>query len=188
MGQGHVHDERPQCGEGQEAAELHPVRAGAGQQRGRDDAEHHLEGGEGHRRDREGVPGDWILRVGEAGELQPPDEAAAARTEGEGVAEQHPDDADDGEHAEALPHDGQDALAPDHPAVEERQPGRHEQHEPGTHEHPRGIAGVDVHLVPSLHQCARDHAGPGLLRARSLPGWRRRGRHFACGYGRLSDR
>ena len=49
-----VDDDHPQHGEDQEAAELRALGGRAGQQRGGDDGEHHLERGEGQRRHRSG--------------------------------------------------------------------------------------------------------------------------------------
>ena len=64
-------------------------------------------------------------------------------------------------------------LGPDHAAVEQREAGRHEHDQRGRAEHPRGVAGVDLHRVSppieSVRNSPRVHRQPedGGIRAAS---------------------
>jgi hypothetical protein len=93
---------------------------------GRDDGELHLEGHEGQ------VRHAALVLPGQAREehiVQAADEAADRGAEGQGVADDHPLDGDQGQ-GEVHEHErGEHVLLPDHAPVKEGQPGRHEQHE-----------------------------------------------------------
>jgi hypothetical protein len=86
--------------------------------------------------------------------------AEAALAERQAVGDQHPQDADDADGHEVLHQHAEHVLAADHPAVEEREPGRHQQDECGTGEHPRGVAGVDVHRATSPIGCLTRSGSP----------------------------
>ena len=79
-----------------------------------------------------------------------------AGVEGQAVADDRPDDADDRHQDEALHHRGQHVLAAHQAAVEQRQsrPGHH-QHQRRAGEHPGGVAGVDVLDVLEFHRAQR---------------------------------
>ena len=70
--------------------------------------------------------------------------------EGERVADERPDDADEAHREEAVHDRGEHVLRRDHAAVEQGEPRCHEQHQCRRDQHPRGVAGVDLHPVPSL--------------------------------------
>ena len=57
-------------------------------------------------------------------------------------ADDDPDQADDAQRDHALKHRRDDVLEADHAAVEERQPRRHQQHQPGRRQHPGDVARV----------------------------------------------
>ncbi len=139
VGDGEVDDRGPDPGEDHPGAELGPVRDGTGDQRDGDDGEHRLEGDEGHGRDGEDQAGGSEALVDALGahqalepeELervteQPPADVVAERHR---VAVEHPQDADQGECAEAHHHHVEDALGADHAAVEECESWCHQQHQ-----------------------------------------------------------
>ena len=61
----------------------------------------------------------------------------------------HPEDADDRHGHEALEHRRDHVAPPDHAAVEEREPRRHEQHQPGRRQHPRDVRRIDWSAWPA---------------------------------------
>ena len=138
-----IHEHRPQRQEHQVARELHPLRERAGDEGRRDDGEHELEGHERLGRNGRSVRGRRGAHPGQPCEAKGPDDAALVGPKGEGVPDQHPQDADHGQRDERLHHGGQDVLRPDQSAVEERQARGHEHDQGGRREHPGGIAGVD---------------------------------------------
>ena len=143
----------------------------------RDDREAGLEGDEGQRRDRarHRVGAHEALqarrtgadcRAGRKSVTNPPSDVAPTSkpervAERHAVAEQDPEHTD-GAHADETHHDHvQDALGPDHAAVEERETGGHQQHQCGSREDPGGVACADF----------QDHgqkSGGGLLRVDSV--------------------
>ena len=63
-------------------------------------------------------------------EVEVADPAAIAEAaEGQRVPHEDPEHRDDAHREEVLHEHGEDVLGPDHAAVEESEPGRHEQHE-----------------------------------------------------------
>ena len=62
--------------------------------------------------------------------------------EGQAVAVDNPQNRAQAEDDEDLHQHRQHVLRADHAAVEERQPGRHEQDERRRNEHPRGVTGI----------------------------------------------
>ncbi len=184
VGDREVDQARPHPGEDQPGAEPGPVGHRTGDQGDRDHREHALEGDEGHRRETAPVAGHITHQPLEPGVLagvaqQPTDQVV---TERDGVAEEHPQDADQRERPEAHHHHVQDAVRAHHPAIEEREPRGHQQHQGCGGEHPGGVAGVEqvfhVRTVPSSSQwrvraaftvrpvgCAERHA---VLRCRDV--------------------
>ncbi len=128
--------------EDDERAEALALHEGAGDQRGRDDGEGHLEGHEQHGRDRLAGPGRQADAL-EPDVLQAADEPALAGAEAERVTEQDPLQADEGDRAEAVHERRQHVLAPHQSSVEQAERRRHEQHHGGRDEHP-GRVGSDV--------------------------------------------
>ena len=123
-----------------------PVGDGAGDQGPGDHAEQALE----HREqdDRDGQPA--VCTLGDQG-LQPEvlqrvaDESPAdVVAEGDRVADEDPDDDDRREGAEGHHHHVQHALGAHHPAVEQREPRCHQEHQGRGCEEPGGVAGVDL--------------------------------------------
>ena len=142
-----VDDRRPHCREDHPRAELRPVGDGARDERDRDDRERRLEADEGERRVR-GALRD-LEQAGQADRrpVDGPGRGQALRGgERDGVAVQHPQDADEAHGAEAQHHHADDALRLDEPAVEERESGRHQQHECRRYQQERGVA--LIHLEP----------------------------------------
>ena len=64
--------------------------------------------------------------------------------EGERVPEEDPEDGDDAHGEEVLHEHREHVLGPDHPSVEERQTGCHEEDECRGGQDPRGVARIDV--------------------------------------------
>jgi hypothetical protein len=71
------------------------------------------------------------------------DHAADVVAERQAEPDHDPENADDDHRHQTLQHRRDDVLLLDHPAVEERQPGRHQQDEARRGHHPRQIAGDD---------------------------------------------
>ena len=171
--EGEVDEEQPEREEDQVGLEADAVGEGPGDQRGGDDREHHLE-------DHEDQHGNG--RVGGAGvvgemprsmtwsrlPMMPPTIAGEAERVANGV----PEDGRPAHRDEALDHDGDDVLAADQAAVEERQRRRHQQDERARHQHERGVSGVEMwHVSP----CGSRLDGPSPERAAKLG-------HFGAGF------
>jgi hypothetical protein len=135
-----VDDGRPDTGEHHPAAELGAVGDGARDEGDRDDGEGRLEGHEGERR-----VGRALGRFEEAVQAErrtvdsPGEQRSLGTREGDGVAVQNPQDADEAHRAEAQHHHADDALGLDEATVEECQPRRHEKHEGGGDQQERRI-------------------------------------------------
>ena len=112
---------------------------------GRDDGEHHLEDHERLVRDGGGVVRRWAPRRRPSGTTQSrlPITRPDVRAERQAVADEHPLHADQAHDHEALHQDREHVLPAHQPAVEERQPRRHQQHQRGARQHPGRVAGVD---------------------------------------------
>src|SRR5680860_1264201 len=140
-----VDDRRPHDGEDQPGRVLRAVRDRPTDQGHRDDGEHRLESHERHGRDRP----DHRLRAEEVAQAEVleriPYKPVPGLAERLAVAPENPGDADRRHRPEAHHHHVQDALGPDHAAVEEGYPRRHQQHQCGTDEDPGGVAAVDFH-------------------------------------------
>ncbi len=133
------------------AAEPHPLRECARDERRGDDRELALEHGEHEVRDA--VAADRAVDAAQEHEAGVPAEPAAqdVGTEGHRVADSDPDDADHRHGGEAVHHRAQDVLGPDEAAVEHRQARDHQQHEGRGRQHPGRGAGVDRRLVRRDH-------------------------------------
>ncbi|MNE37730.1 hypothetical protein D3C80_1315970 [compost metagenome] len=153
----------PHGHEDQHRGELHALGEGTDDQRRGDDGEGHLEGDE--HAFREGA--DQAVR-GQAAEKrlgQPADEGVevddpllhAGGVEGQAVAVEDPQHADQAGDGEALHHHRKDVLGTDHAAVEQRQAGDgHEQDQRGGRQHPGGIAAVQGRFFGSQGQARAD--------------------------------
>ena len=154
-----VHEHRPQPDEPDPRRELHAVGDRAGDQRGRDDREHHLERRERQRRDRhraEAGRGDRRSTSSSNARSKlpihlpvPPNASEYTNTAQSTL--------DEPEAEEVLHQHREHVLGPHHAAVEQRQARRHEHHERGAHQHPRGVARVDLHRVPPPLARGRRH-------------------------------
>ena len=151
-----VDAEQPRRQEEHVGLERHAVREGAGDQRRRDDREHHLVGAEDDHRDRRIDRRRHVER--DAAQERPveiADDAAEVGAVLERAAEAHREAADPPEHRrpphrhEALDHDREHVLAADQPAIEERQAGRHQHDEAAAEQHEAGVARVERQV---LHQ------------------------------------
>ena len=137
-----VDKERPEHGEEHHCAELHALCEGTGDQRRRDDGEHHLVDHVGLGRKGRVCEIGLGANADQKGVMQAADEAGA-RIESQAVAQQGPGDADDGHHGEALHHGAQHVFLAYEAAVEQRQarPGHHEDQR-GADQHPGVIGGI----------------------------------------------
>ncbi|MCY1287930.1 hypothetical protein D9M70_369460 [compost metagenome] len=166
----HVGDRRidqgePDGHEHQHGGELHALGKGTHDQGGGDDGERHLEGDEyalGEGRDQAVDADAAEERLGEAADEGAEVEYAllhAGGIEGQAVAVDHPEDADQTGDGEALHHHRQNVLGPHHAAIEQRQAGDgHEQDQCGGGKHPRRVATVQHYLVGG-HGQARGNEG-----------------------------
>ena len=128
MGDWEVDHGRPDSREDQPGGELGTIGDCAGDQGYGDDREHGLEGHESHW----GQACSGVLHQAlEAQVLGGIAEQAVADVvpECERVAVKNPEDGDQGQRPKAHHHHVEDALRPDHAAVEERQAWCHEQHQ-----------------------------------------------------------
>ena len=142
-----VHEQRPQGHEDRPRGESHPVRDGAGDQRRGDHRERHLERHERQRRDRSDRRVAEMLHADEVEVAEQP--TVTGTTERERVTDDHPQNRHDAHADEVLHQHCEHVLRADHAAVEQSQPGRHEQHERRRAEHPRGVPCVDLHRPPA---------------------------------------
>ena len=141
-------DDRVQTdGEGDECPEAHALDHGAGDQRHGDDREGPLIGEEEEVGNR---PLGFDTDAGEQREVEAAEDARAG-VESERVAGERPREPRPGERGEAHHHGVERVLGTHQPAVEEGEPGGHEQHQSGRHEHPGDIGGGegDRHNVGS---------------------------------------
>ena len=149
-------DERdPQDGEDGPRGELEAVSKRTRDQGNRDDGERRLEGHHDQRGDAGGLPQSGrVSKVVETHETGRVADEAAERVgaECEPVAVDHPHDGDSSDADEAHHHHVEHGLRANHAAIEERQRGRHQQHECGRNDHPRGVARIkrEIHCFFSL--------------------------------------
>ena len=131
--------------------ERHPVRKRAGDERGRDDREHHLVRAEDDERDR--VVRRRGHRRGDAAEERPVEVSDDPAEVGPGLeipAEAHRESAQPPQHRrpahrhEALDHDREDVLASHEAAVEEREAWGHQHDQAGAQDHEPRVTGVEV--------------------------------------------
>src|SRR5438105_12313615 len=109
-------------------------------------------------RDRRGI---GRIRLGaHAAERHPRESAQPSRawSEGERIADQHPLDADRTHGDDAHHHRVQGVLGTHEPAVEAREPDRHQQNQRARDEHPRGIAGVHSSSAARRAACCTSSA------------------------------
>ncbi len=177
-----VDDRDPDAGEDHPRAELRTVGDRAGDERDRDDREGRLEADEGHRRvGRVDLRRDRLLeRLAEA-DLVPVDaeeaddardvRAGAVVGEGDRVAVEHPQDADEGDRPEGHHHHADDGLGLHQTAVEEGQAGCHEQHQRRHDQHECRVALIK-HLFTS-RECRRLSVPPRVLMSLARRGFTR---------------
>src|ERR1043166_7955685 len=121
----------------------HPVRERPGDERRRDDREHHLVGDVHDERNAVVGRGGHEIDAAHERHVEVADHAPDVAREAERIAAHEPHHGRPTERDEALDHDREHVLAADEPAVEEREPGRHEHHQAAAEQHERGIAGVE---------------------------------------------
>ncbi len=148
-----INQREPDAHEDQHRGELHALGERTDDQRRGDDREGHLEGDEHRLREQRRRAGDARRRdTGEerlahaAEERIEVDDALlhAGSVEGNAVAINDPQDADQTGNGEALHQHGKNVFRANHTAVEQRQAGNgHEQHERCRGEHPGGVAGIE---------------------------------------------
>jgi hypothetical protein len=133
--------QEPQRHEDDGAAELHPLRRGARDERWRDDGEHQLIHHERQLRNRAAVVRVRIDADAAQQDVAEPADDRRPFAEAEAVADQRPQDRDQRHQREALHHDRERIFLADEPAVEQREPGaRHHQDQRGADQHP-GVVG-----------------------------------------------
>jgi hypothetical protein len=139
-----VDEQQPQDYEDQVGAEADAIAERTGDERRRDDREHHLIRDEHQHRDLSVPVGRARCDAGQEGHVEVADDPAFASAEAEREAHGVPDDRRDAHRDEALDHDRQHVLAADETSVEESEARRHEHDEAGRNEHETGIAGVEA--------------------------------------------
>ena len=165
VGDREVDDRHPDGDEDDPGQELRAVSDGTADERGRDDREHELKTGEEQQRDavHAAVVGHGVHRVAEAREAEGTVEAAARVTERQREAEDHPQNAHDADRRERHEHHVERALGLGHAAVEEREPGRHQQHKCGAGKYPGDVAGIHIHRHPPCHGTRQRRVGRETL-------------------------
>ncbi len=121
---------------------LHALRCRPGDQCGCYHRKHHLVNHESHLRNRGGVIRIRVdSHAAQESMLKIPDKRTAS-AEGQAIADQRPQHADQRHQCEALHHDGQHVFLAYQAAVEQSQsrPGHH-QHQRGADQHPRVVCG-----------------------------------------------
>ena len=144
----HVHErvvdgELPHDEEQQVRLEGHPVRERARDQRRCDDREHHLVGDQHDERDAGRLVQRVHADVAQERQMEVAVDPIRPAVEAERVADRPPEHGRDPHRREALDHDRQDVRAADEPAVEEREPRRHQHHEARSDEHESGVCSVE---------------------------------------------
>ncbi len=137
VGHGAVDDDRPEDEEGAGGGELHTLGEGSGDEGWGDDGEHELV-------DHVGLVGDGGCVGGFGGEADAAEEEVLESTdegiavaEGEGVADDGPEDGDDSHHGEGLHEGAEYIFSADEAGVVEGESGAgHEQDERSGDEHP----------------------------------------------------
>ena len=169
VGEHGVDEDRPQDQEEEVGREAHPLDHGAGDERGRDDAEAALEGEEDEVRDRLPLGIGLEADVLEEGVAEVADEAAAL-AEGERVADERPADRHHAERGDRHHERVEGVLRANEPGVEDAEADGHEEDHRGRHQHPGGIARIRLDL--------RDEESASLM---SPPASRRHCLSHRCG-------
>ena len=153
MGNRVVDEGGPEEGEDNPLKESHPADEGAGDERGRDEGEGHLEDTERERGDGGGVEdpprAGWgrkveVTEVDQAAPHEVAPEAALVHGEGKGIAEEDPLY---GDNRDANQDAGEDLLEmafADQRSVEDSQPEGHESDQGGRGENPRCVSAVHI--------------------------------------------
>ncbi|MCY1287001.1 hypothetical protein D9M70_359840 [compost metagenome] len=169
----HVGDRRidqgePDGHEDQHGGEFHALGEGTDDQRRGDDGEGHLEGDEHAFREGRDQAVDTHAAEEDLGETAHEgaevDDALlhAGGVEGETVAVDHPQYADQACDGEALHHHRENVLGPNHAAVEQCQAGNgHEQHQRGGGEHPSRVTAIQHNLVGGHGQAGGNEGQKG---------------------------
>ncbi|MNR08670.1 hypothetical protein D3C85_1248380 [compost metagenome] len=169
----HVGDRRidqgePDGHEDQHGGKFHALGEGTDDQRRGDDGEGHLEGDE--HAFREGRDQTVDTHATEEGLVQATHEGVevdhpllhTGGVEGQAIAEDHPQDADQAGDGKALHHHRKDVLGPNHAAVEQCQTGNgHEQHQSGGGEHPSRVTAIQHNLVGGHGQAGGNEGQKG---------------------------
>src|ERR1043165_9109459 len=134
-----VDEQRPERDERDVGTEAHPLDDRAGDQRRGDDGEGPLIREEQEVRDRP------LRAEADAAEEEEPAAAAPRRpmSEGDGVAEERPGQADEAERGEAHHQRVEGILRAHHPTVEESEGGGHHEDERGGNQEPGSVGAVD---------------------------------------------
>ncbi len=162
-----VNDQQPDGGENTERTELQALGIGPEDQRGRDDGKHALEGREKDMRDR--PPGCFHANALEHRHARVADETTIP-AKGKAVADHDPEHGHQAHAHETLHEHGQHVLAPDEAAVEKGEAGGHQQDQSGRHDHPGGIAGINLgrrfsnHRRCGIRRRCVNHCRCGFLR------------------------
>ena len=157
---GDEHEQHPGRREDRPRTELHPVRDRAGDQGRRDHGEHPEE--RDHREREPAVLPD--SDPVEEGGAEAPEEVVVSRFLCQRVAHDHPQDRN-GQQAPEVHHEHvQDVAAAIHPAVEQREARRHEQHEGRGDQQPGSITRIhDVLPLTARRRQVAKTADAGTL-------------------------
>ena len=153
----HVHErvvdgELPDDEEDQIGLERNAVRERAGDQRGRDDREHHLIGDQHDERDPRRRVQRVHADVAQEREVEVAVDAVSAAAEAERIANEPPEGRGDAHRGEALDHDRKRVRAADESAVEEREPGCHQHHEARGEQHEARVRSIEHRGSSSTHE------------------------------------
>ena len=167
-----VDQEAPQHQEQKICRKPHTLGERAGDQGRRDDRELELE----HREDQQGnrqlerrfagpqgdCPVTHIVEHEEGERVADQSPAADVVAERQPKAHEDPDQADHAQRDHALQHGRDNVLETDHASVEERQAGRHEQHQARSRQHPRDVPGVEsITRRQGMSCCPPNHGQHG---------------------------
>jgi hypothetical protein len=147
VAQRRVDERAPKDDEDEKGREAHALGEGAGDERRGDDGEHALEDHEDHVRQ---VGGDGLVglhaHAGQGQEVQAADKAVDVRSEGQGIAPEHPDQGNDADGGETLHHGAESVFGAGHARVEQGQPRGHEHDQGGADDYKSGIC--RIHKAP----------------------------------------
>jgi len=147
--EGEIDQEKPQREEHHIGLEGDPVGERAGDQRRRNDREHHLIGDMYQQRNARRRRRRRKRNAVQERHVEIADDAAGTAGEAQRITHGEPDDGGPAHRHEGLHHDGQNVPPAHQAAVKERQSRSHQHHQAAAKQHKAGIAGIDIgHRYP----------------------------------------